>query len=107
MDAETPVFLAPRRRRRGIPGRIASDGSVVTPLDENAVREVVRGEDGNQPIAPARLLKVQSGDPGVGEIAAHENGVEKTWGAVVIQITAGAGNQPRILAPANPRADLL
>ena len=37
LEPETPVFLAPRRRRRGIPERIAADGSVVTPLDEEAV----------------------------------------------------------------------
>jgi N-methylhydantoinase A/oxoprolinase/acetone carboxylase beta subunit len=42
MEAETPVFLAPKRRRRGIPERIGADGAVVTPLDEDAVRAVVR-----------------------------------------------------------------
>jgi N-methylhydantoinase A len=42
MDAETPVFLAPRRRRRGVPERIGFDGSIVQPLDEDAVRETVR-----------------------------------------------------------------
>src|SRR4029078_11574767 len=31
MDAETPTMLAPKRRRRGVPERIAADGSVVTP----------------------------------------------------------------------------
>src|SRR5579884_3960664 len=39
---ETPVFLAPKRRRIGIPERIAADGSVVTPLDEAAVVAAVR-----------------------------------------------------------------
>jgi N-methylhydantoinase A len=39
---ETPVFLAPKRRRVGIPERIAADGSVVTPLDEAAVVEAVQ-----------------------------------------------------------------
>ena len=39
---ETPVFLAPKRRRIGIPERIAADGSVITPLDEDAVIEAVR-----------------------------------------------------------------
>jgi N-methylhydantoinase A len=38
LEPETPAFLAPRRRRRGIAERIAADGSVVTPLDEDAVR---------------------------------------------------------------------
>ena len=42
MDAETPVFLAPRRRRRGIPERVGFDGSVVQPLNEDAVRDAVR-----------------------------------------------------------------
>ena len=38
LEPETPVFLAPRRRRRGILERVAADGTVVTPLDESAVR---------------------------------------------------------------------
>lgn len=40
-EAETPVFLAPRRRRFPIPERLGADGSVVTPLDEEAVRRAV------------------------------------------------------------------
>ena len=40
--AETPVFLAPGRRRRGVTERIASDGSVLVPLDENSVRIAAR-----------------------------------------------------------------
>jgi len=65
MDAETPVFLAPRRRRRGIPGRIAGDGSVVTPLDENAVREVVRelrDEEGATAFAVSLLFSFRNSD---------------------------------------------
>jgi N-methylhydantoinase A len=42
MDAETPAFLAPRRLRRGIPERLAADGSVVTELDEQATARAVR-----------------------------------------------------------------
>jgi N-methylhydantoinase A/oxoprolinase/acetone carboxylase beta subunit len=38
---ETPVFLAPRRRRVGIAERIGADGSVETPLDEAGVRRAV------------------------------------------------------------------
>jgi N-methylhydantoinase A/oxoprolinase/acetone carboxylase beta subunit len=38
---ETPVFLAPRRRRVGIAERIAADGSVATPLDEAGVRRAI------------------------------------------------------------------
>jgi N-methylhydantoinase A len=42
IDAETPVFLAPKRRRRGIRERLAADGNVVTPLDEEQAREAIR-----------------------------------------------------------------
>jgi N-methylhydantoinase A len=38
---ETPVFLAPRHRRLGVTERIAADGSIVTPLDEDALRMTV------------------------------------------------------------------
>jgi N-methylhydantoinase A len=41
LEPETPVFLAPRRRRFPIPERLAADGSVVKPLDESAVRAAV------------------------------------------------------------------
>lgn len=41
LEPETPAFLAPRRRRCGIRERIAADGAVVTPLDEDAVRASV------------------------------------------------------------------
>lgn len=41
LEPETPIFLSPRRRRCGIPERLAADGSVVTPLDEDAVRSAV------------------------------------------------------------------
>jgi N-methylhydantoinase A/oxoprolinase/acetone carboxylase beta subunit len=42
MDAETPAFLAPRRRRVGIRERLDARGRVVTPLDETQVRAEVR-----------------------------------------------------------------
>ena len=49
LEPETPVFLAPRRRRFGIPGRMASDGTEVTALDESAVqmaaRNLVKGQN--------------------------------------------------------------
>ena len=38
---ETPVFLAPRRYRRGIPGRIGPDGREISALDETVVTEQV------------------------------------------------------------------
>lgn len=42
MDVETPTFLAPRRRRRGIRERVLADGSVDLPLDEEQAREAIR-----------------------------------------------------------------
>jgi N-methylhydantoinase A len=41
MEAETPVFLAPRRRRIGIRERLDRDGRVLVPLDEAQVRDAV------------------------------------------------------------------
>lgn len=37
MTPTTPVFLAPRRMRAEVPERVAADGSVLVPLDEQAV----------------------------------------------------------------------
>lgn len=42
IEPETPIFLAPRRRRYGVGERIDSRGGVVVPLDEEAVRSAVR-----------------------------------------------------------------
>jgi N-methylhydantoinase A len=41
LDAETPVFLAPRHRRVGIRERIDADGRVLQPLDEQQVVDAV------------------------------------------------------------------
>ena len=41
VGVQTPVFLAPRRRRRGIRERLAADGSVLSPLDEPHARGVI------------------------------------------------------------------
>jgi N-methylhydantoinase A/oxoprolinase/acetone carboxylase beta subunit len=41
LPPETPVFLAPRRRRVGIAERIAADGTILQPLDEDGVRQAV------------------------------------------------------------------
>ena len=38
---ETPVFLAPRRRRIGIVERVAADGRILEPLDEAGVRQAI------------------------------------------------------------------
>ena len=42
IEPETPVFLAPRRRRYGVPERVDSRGRVLVPLDEAAVRAAAR-----------------------------------------------------------------
>lgn len=41
IDPETPSFLAPRERRRGIPERLDSRGNVVKPLDHARVKAEV------------------------------------------------------------------
>ena len=42
MDPETPTFLAPRRRRVGIPERLDATGRVLVPLDEGRVLDAAR-----------------------------------------------------------------
>src|SRR5215510_14268031 len=42
MDAETPTFLAPRRRRVGIRERLDARGRILVPLDEDQVRSEAR-----------------------------------------------------------------
>ena len=42
LDAETPVFLAPRRLRAGIPERLDAAGKVLKPLDEKTLLAKVR-----------------------------------------------------------------
>jgi N-methylhydantoinase A/oxoprolinase/acetone carboxylase beta subunit len=53
LKPETPVFLAPGRRRKEVRERIAADGTIVTPLDENDVRCVAAelAADGVEAIA--------------------------------------------------------
>src|SRR3712207_4204843 len=41
IDPEVPLFLAPRRRIRGIPERLDSQGNILVPLDVDAVRHAV------------------------------------------------------------------
>ncbi|WP_185641342.1 MULTISPECIES: hydantoinase/oxoprolinase family protein [unclassified Burkholderia] len=55
---ETPVFLAPGARRKGVPERIAADGSIVTPLDEAALNRAVDElvEEGVEAIAVCFLF---------------------------------------------------
>ena len=58
MDAETPAFLAPRRRRVGIRERLDARGRVLVPLDEAQVRaEAARLRDeGIQALAVCYLF---------------------------------------------------
>jgi N-methylhydantoinase A len=42
IDAETPIFIAPKRRRRGIRERLGADGTVLTPLDEGQAMSTVK-----------------------------------------------------------------
>jgi N-methylhydantoinase A len=41
LEPETPTFLAPRRRRCGVTERVAADGTIIAPLDEDGVRTAV------------------------------------------------------------------
>src|SRR6266568_1992453 len=58
MDPETPTFVAPRRRRRGIRERLDARGGVLVPLDEEQVRRQVAAlqRDGAQAIAVCYLF---------------------------------------------------
>ena len=64
IEAETPVFLAPRRRRLGVVERVAADGSVVVPLDENSVRHAVRAlhEQGVTAVAVCLLFSFRNSE---------------------------------------------
>jgi len=42
IDPETPYFLCPRHRIRGIPGRLSKTGDIVEDIDPQAVRSAVR-----------------------------------------------------------------
>jgi N-methylhydantoinase A len=42
LDAETPIFLAPRRLRVGVPERLDAEGNVLQALDEKRLVESVR-----------------------------------------------------------------
>ena len=41
IDVQTPIFLAPRRLRVGVPERLDPDGKVIVPLDEAFVAEAI------------------------------------------------------------------
>ncbi len=63
IDAQTPVFLAPRHLRIGVPERIAVDGAVVTPLDEDFVATTVDAlivEHGIEAVAVCYLFSFEN-----------------------------------------------
>lgn len=61
-DAQTPIFLAPRRRRYGIAERVTADGSVLMPLDEDHVRNIARElcRDGVEAVAVSYLFSFRN-----------------------------------------------
>ncbi|MCP1337098.1 hydantoinase/oxoprolinase family protein [Futiania mangrovi] len=62
LEPETPIFLAPGKYRKEIPGRIDAKGKEVTPLDEDAVRQAVRElrDAGVQAIAVCYIFSFQN-----------------------------------------------
>ena len=63
MAPETPVFLAPGRRRAGVSERIGPDGSIVVPLDEVGVRATVARlveEEGIEAVAVCYLFSFRN-----------------------------------------------
>jgi N-methylhydantoinase A len=81
MDAETPTFLAPRRRRIGIPERLGARGEVLVPLDEAAVRAAVTAlrADGVQAVAVCYLFSFLD--------AAHERRTREICAEVAPEIS--------------------
>lgn len=73
---EPPKQIAPRRRRLTVPERILADGSVYTPLDEEAVRAVCRrlGKQGVESVAISFLFSFvnPAHEKRVAEIVAEE-----------------------------------
>ena len=63
MVPETPVFLAPGRRRAGISERIGPDGTIVVPLDEAGARATVTRlveEEGIEAVAVCYLFSFRN-----------------------------------------------
>lgn len=59
IDPETPSFLAPRERRRGVPERLDSRGRVLAPLDEARVKAEIAdliGRHGVEAVAVCYLF---------------------------------------------------
>lgn len=58
IEPATPVFIAPRSRRIGIPERMGPDGEIITPLDEDAVFNAAKTllDDGVEAIAVSFLF---------------------------------------------------
>ena len=64
IDVQTPVFLAPRRLRVGVPERLNPDGKVIQPLDEAFVAEAItdmRARHGIEAVAVVYLYAFKDG----------------------------------------------
>ena len=64
IDVQTPVFLAPRRLRVGVPERLDPDGKVILPLDEAFVAEAItdmRTRHGIEAVAVVYLYSFKDG----------------------------------------------
>jgi hypothetical protein len=64
-----------------------------------------RGEHRNHTGDRARRAGVDTRDPAARDIAAHERAVEQAGDDDVVDVTPPAGEQPRVLAPADRLAD--
>ena len=62
LEGETPVFLAPGARRKEVRERVAADGTVLTPLDEDDVRRAAAelAADGVEAIAICFLFSFRN-----------------------------------------------
>ena len=66
IDVQTPIFLAPRRLRVGVPERLDPDGKVIVPLDEAFVAEAItdmRTRHGIEAVSVVYLYAFKDGDP--------------------------------------------
>ena len=76
-DADTPTFLAPRRRRKGVVERVDADGAVVVPLDEVSARRVIEqliAQEGVQAFAVCLLFSFRN--------PAHEHRLRELIGEI-------------------------
>ena len=87
MDAETPTFLAPRRRRVGIRERLDARGAVLTPLDEEQVRRTVAAlrDRGVQALAVCYLFSFVN--------PAHERRTREICGEIAPELSVSLSSE--------------